>query len=78
MEIRLLSPLPTGPPVLYLPLARPLNGGHVANSGSGDTSTSTNVWGGGCACVCAYACVHILYICVFLNVCVFVYANVHV
>ena len=36
MEIGLVSPLPTGPPVLcYFLLAHPLNGGHVASSGCG-------------------------------------------
>ena len=33
VEIRLVSPLPTGPPDLLPPAGSPLNGGHVASSG---------------------------------------------
>ena len=35
-EMRLLSPQPTGPPPLLPPPGSPLNGDHVANSGSGN------------------------------------------
>ena len=38
--MRLVSPLPMGPPVLMLSVGSPLNGGHVANPCNSNTSTS--------------------------------------
>ena len=50
--MRLVSPLPTGPPVLFLLLAHPLDGAtYVANSGGASV----------CVCVCAHTCV--FYVC---------------
>ena len=34
-KMRLVSPLPMGPPVLLPPAGSPLNGGHIASSGCG-------------------------------------------
>ena len=58
-ELRLVSPLPTGPIVLLPSAGSPPEWGHIANSGCGNTSTSV------CVCVCAHACV-----CVCVCVCV--------
>ena len=60
-----MSPLPTGPPVLFLLLAHPLDGAtYVANSGGGNTSASVCV----CVCVCVCArvrvCAHACILCV--------------
>ena len=55
-----MSPLPTGPPVLFLLLAHPLDGAtYVANSGGGNTRASV------CVCVCACVCVRtrVFYVC---------------
>ena len=43
-----MSPLPTGPPVLFLLLAHPLDGAtYVANSGGASV----------CVCVCVHVCI---------------------
>ena len=59
VEIRLVSPLPMGPPVLLLPAgAHPLNGVHVASSGCGQYKNKyvcTYV----CVCVCVCACTRV-------------------
>ena len=71
--MRLVSPLPTGPPVLLPSAGSPLDGGHVANSGSVNTSVHVccvHTFVCMCACMCVHACVRAcVHVCACVDVC---------
>ena len=71
VEIRLVSPMSMGPPVLLPPAGSLLNGGHVASSGCGKNKYKYKYM-----CVCVYVCMHA---CVYLCACACmrVYVCVH-